>query len=144
MDAISEPNVTAGEPMSINELPDDILLQILSYFGLEDLCFIIAEVCKRWSDILKYKTLWTTLSYSCDRTADFSHVVQVRCAALLGFRTNVSLRVMAEVFSKCLSTVRLVTDAFIRTVINLYFICFPLHPHSTAGKTVVYSSVILC
>jgi hypothetical protein len=81
-----EPSVMAGELRSLNDLPDEILLNILSHFGPEDLCFIIAKVCERWNALSKDVTLWNTLSYSCDRTSDISRVVQVRCAALLGFR----------------------------------------------------------
>jgi hypothetical protein len=123
MDAISKPTVTARDTMSINELPDDILLQILSYFGLEDMCFVISKVCERWSNVLKYKTLWNALSFTCDRTDDIGYVEQVRCDALLVFRANVNLRIMAEVSRKCLSTIWLVTDPFIlltvHTIIHL-------------------------
>jgi hypothetical protein len=133
--------------MSINEFPDEVLLEILSYLGPEVLGLIIPEVCKRWSALARDVTLWKKLSYSCGGTDHFSRVEQVRCAALLGLRANVSLRIMAEVSRKCLSTIWLVTDAFIlltvNTIIHLSLICFPLHPHSTAGKSVVYSSVIL-
>jgi hypothetical protein len=84
----SEPSVMEGEQRSINDLPDEILLKILSHFGPEDICFIIAEVCERWNALSKEVTLWNKLSYSCDDTSDISRVVQVRCAAFLGFRTK--------------------------------------------------------
>jgi hypothetical protein len=46
---------------------------------------------------------------------------------------------------ECLGIIWIVTDAFIpltvHGIISLSFICFPLHPHSIAGKTVVYSSL---
>jgi hypothetical protein len=87
-DVSSEPFAIAGEPRSINDLPDEILLKILSHFGPEDLCLIIAEVCERWNALSKEVIIWTKMSYRCDRTSDISCVVQVRCAALLGFRTN--------------------------------------------------------
>jgi hypothetical protein len=52
---------------------------------------------------------------------------------------------VAKVSRECLGIILLVTDAFIlltvHGIINLSFICFPLHPHSIAGKTVVYSSL---
>jgi len=48
-DVCSELSVTASEPMSINDLPDEILLQILSHLGPEDLCLNIAKVCKKWN-----------------------------------------------------------------------------------------------
>jgi hypothetical protein len=50
---------------------------------------------------------------------------------------------VANVSRECLGIIWLVTDAFIlltlHGIISLSFICFPLHPYSTAGKTAVYS-----
>jgi hypothetical protein len=87
-DLLFEPSVMTGEPRSINDFTDKIMLKILSYFGPEDLCLIIAKVCERWNALSKDVTLWKSLSYSCDRTSDISRVVQVRCVTVLGFRTN--------------------------------------------------------
>ena len=84
----SEQSVMASEPTSLNDLPDEILLKILSHFGPEDLCCIIAKVCERWNILAKDKTLWKTLSYSCDYFSDISRIAEVRCTALLGFWTN--------------------------------------------------------
>jgi hypothetical protein len=86
-DVPSKLTVKAGEPRSINDIPDEIMLKILSYFGPEDLC-IIAKVCKRWNDLAKDVTLWKKLSYSCDGGDDISRVEQVRCVELLGFGGN--------------------------------------------------------
>jgi hypothetical protein len=99
--------------LSINEFPNEIIMKILSCLGPEDLCFIIPKVCERWNALAKDVTLWKTLSYSCDDTSDMSRVVQVRCATLLGFRTNVNLLIVAKVFRKSLSATWLLTDAFI-------------------------------
>jgi hypothetical protein len=48
-------------------------------------------------------------------------------------------------FPECLGIICLVPDAFIPLtvcgIINLSVICFPLHPYTTAGKTVVYISL---
>jgi len=84
----SEQSVMASEPTSLNDLPDEILLKILSHFGPEDLCCTIAKVCERWNILAKDKTLWKTLSYSCDYYSDISRIAEVRCTALLGFSTN--------------------------------------------------------
>jgi len=84
----SEQSVIASEPTSLNDLPDEILLKILSYFGPEDLCCIIAKVCERWNILAKDKTLWKTLSYRCGRDSDISRIAEVRSTALLGFSTN--------------------------------------------------------
>jgi hypothetical protein len=87
-DVSSEPTALTGKPMSINDIPNEIMLKILSYVGPEDLCRTVAKVCERWNALAKDVTLWNTLSYSCDRTSVIRHVVKVRCAALLGLSTN--------------------------------------------------------
>jgi hypothetical protein len=84
----SEPSVMASEPMSINDLPDEIILKILSYFGPEDLCLAIAKVCERWNALAKGVIIWKTLSYKCDRSSDISCITEVRCTTVLGFRIN--------------------------------------------------------
>jgi len=87
-DVCSETSVNACEPRSLNDLPNEILLKILSHFGPEDLCLIIAKVCEKWNALTKDKILWKTLSYSCNGSSDISRITQVSCTALLGFRTN--------------------------------------------------------
>jgi len=84
----SETSVMASEPTSLNDLPDEILLKILSYFGPKDLCCIIAKVCERWNILANDKILWKNLSYSCKTSSDISRIAEVRCTALLGFWTN--------------------------------------------------------
>ena len=81
-----ETPVITSEQMSLNDLPDEILLHILSYIGTEDLC-LIAKVSERFNVIAK-DALRKTLSYSCDRSSDSSHIKKVRRTALLGFRAN--------------------------------------------------------
>jgi hypothetical protein len=88
LDVFSEPSVIASELRSLNDFPDEILLKILSHFGPEDLLLIIAKVCERWNSLAKDAILWETFSYNCNRSSDISHVAQVRCTTLLGFRTN--------------------------------------------------------
>ena len=78
----------ASAPKTLNDLPDEILLKILSYFGQEDLCCITAKVCEKWNILAKNKILWKNLSYSCDCDSDKSRIAEVRSTALLGFRTN--------------------------------------------------------
>ena len=87
-DVCSETSVIACEPRSLNDLPDEILLKILSHFGPEDLCLIIAKVCEKWNVLTKDKILWKTLSYSCNGSSDISRIAEVSCTALLAFRTN--------------------------------------------------------
>jgi hypothetical protein len=76
------------EGVSINDLPDEILLKILSHFGPEELSFNIAKVCKRWNALSRDVTMWKEKCYSCDNNSDISRVSKVRCAVMLGFRAN--------------------------------------------------------
>ena len=84
----SEPSVMASELRSLNDLSDEILLKILSHFGPEDLCLIIAKVCEKWNVLAKDVVLWKNLSYYCDRSSDISHIKEVSCTKLFCFRAN--------------------------------------------------------
>jgi len=42
----------------ITQLPDEILLQIVSYFNIHDLCFLIPKICKRFSRISRDNSIW--------------------------------------------------------------------------------------
>ena len=84
----SEPSVMTNELMSLNDLLDEILLKILSHFGPEGLCLLIVKVCEKWNVLAKDMILWKTLSYSCDWSSDISCIAELRCTALLGFRTK--------------------------------------------------------
>jgi len=87
-DVSSEPSVIASQLRSINDLPDEIILKIMSHFEPEDLCLNIAKVCERWNGLAKDVVLWKRLSYYCDESSDYSKIEEVRCTAVLGFRTN--------------------------------------------------------
>ena len=78
----SKSSLMASET-SLNDLPEEILLKILSHFGLEDLCLIIAKVCERWN-ILAKDIRRKKLAYECDNRSDISRITEVRCATLLG------------------------------------------------------------
>ena len=67
----------ASEPISLNDLPVEIQLKILSHFGPEDLCHNIAKVCEKWNVLAKYMVLWKTLPYSCDWSADINRIAEV-------------------------------------------------------------------
>jgi hypothetical protein len=77
-----------SEMTSLNDLPEEVLLKIFSYFELEDLCLKIAKVCEKWKGLTKSMLLWKKLSYSCDDSTGISHIKEVRYTALFGFRTN--------------------------------------------------------
>jgi hypothetical protein len=78
----------ASEPVSLNDIPHEILLKIFSYFGPEELCLIIAKVCKSWNALAKDVIMWRTLSYECDHNSHINCIAQVRCTTLLVFSTN--------------------------------------------------------
>ena len=78
----------ASKPTLINDLPNEVLLEILSYFGPEDLCLIIAKVCDRWKCLAKDVILWKKLSFHCGPSSNISLIEEVRCTMLLWFRTN--------------------------------------------------------
>jgi hypothetical protein len=75
--AVSKLSQVTSEFRSLNDFPDEILLKILSHFGPEDLCLIIAKVCERWNALARDLTLWKSLSYACDQDSEFSKDVQV-------------------------------------------------------------------
>jgi hypothetical protein len=83
-----EPCTFVSEPRSINDLPDEILLKILSHFGPEELICDIADVCDKWKILSMDRSLWKEASYSWDNSSDMGRIVKVRCTALLGFRSN--------------------------------------------------------
>ena len=87
-DMCSETSVMASKPTSISDLPDEILLQILSYVGPEDVYLNIAKVCEKWNVLAKDMVLWKTLQYNCDPSSDIRRIAEVRCTILLEFKTN--------------------------------------------------------
>ena len=87
-DLYSDPSIMNSTPTSINDLPDEVLLHILSHFGPEELSLIIAKVCLRWNVLAKDVVLWKYLSYTCDNFSDISLISEVRCSKSLGFNTN--------------------------------------------------------
>ena len=84
----SETSIIASQPTSLNDLPEEILLKILSHIGPEDLCLIIAKVCERWNILAKDVVLWKKISYDCDYSSDIKRIKKVRCIEFVAFRTN--------------------------------------------------------
>jgi len=87
-DMCSEPSAMASKPTSINDLPDEMLLNILSYFVPQELCLTIAKVCRRWNALANDVVLWKTLSCNWGLSSNISHIKEVRCTILLRCRTN--------------------------------------------------------
>jgi hypothetical protein len=78
----------AGKPTTVNDLPEEIVLEILSYVGPEDLCLSVSKVCEKWNVLAKHIVLWKTLSYNCDHSSDISRIAEVRYIKLLVLSTN--------------------------------------------------------
>ena len=68
----------ASKATSLNDLPNEILEEIYSHFGLEDL-FIIAKVCEKWKNLVIDMILRKKLSYRCSCLTDIAHIKKVRC-----------------------------------------------------------------
>jgi hypothetical protein len=75
--SVSKSSLVTSKLKSVNDFPDEILLKILSHFGPEELCLIIAKVCERWNALARDVTLWKSLSYICDDSSEFSEDVRV-------------------------------------------------------------------
>jgi hypothetical protein len=82
-----EPSVLESTPRSINDLPNEILIHILSYLGPDELIHNIAKVSDRWTFLAKDVQLWKSLSYNCGETSDISRISEVRCSISFGFST---------------------------------------------------------
>jgi hypothetical protein len=74
--------------MTINDLPDEILLNILSYIEPQDLYLIIAKVCEKWNALAKDVSLWKDLCYTFEGETDINNIEEVRWTTLLLFSTN--------------------------------------------------------
>jgi hypothetical protein len=73
---------------SVMDLPDIVILKILSYLGPEDLIFKIPEMGDRWEYLANDHTVWKKLTYKCDRLSDLDRVSKVSCTTFVGFKTN--------------------------------------------------------
>jgi hypothetical protein len=74
--------------MTINDLPDEILLNILSYIEPQDLNRIIAKVCERWNAVAKDVSLWKDVCFTFEGETDINYIEEVRRTTLLLFSTN--------------------------------------------------------
>jgi hypothetical protein len=76
--------VMASDRIYVRDLPEEIILEILSYLKPEDLVFNIPELGHRWGALAKSETLWKKLTYKCDRY-NYDRAFKVRCTT---FKTN--------------------------------------------------------
>ncbi|GLH14709.1 Uncharacterized protein GBIM_19047 [Gryllus bimaculatus] len=49
---------------TINDLPDEMLVEIFSYLCVEDLAINVRKVSKRWEEVAKENKLWRNLTYT--------------------------------------------------------------------------------
>ena len=45
-------------------LPDHVLLRIFGYFSVEQLSHRIAPVSRRWNELAKHPSLWTSIEFT--------------------------------------------------------------------------------
>jgi uncharacterized FAD-dependent dehydrogenase len=69
----------ANEAMSINDIPIEILEEIFSHFGLENLVLIIGKVCEKWKNLVIDTILRKKVSYICGNSTDITHIEKVSC-----------------------------------------------------------------
>jgi hypothetical protein len=94
--------VSPTQLISLSDFPNEILMKIFSYFGPEDLCFIVAKVCERWNALARVAVLWKKLSYKCDRDSELCRVVRVsqNTTSMVGV-LNLVLLESKKVFANC-------------------------------------------
>ena len=49
--------------MDITELPDSVLVNVLKYFSLKELCTSIRQTCKKWQEVSYDLTLWKHVDF---------------------------------------------------------------------------------
>lgn len=57
--------------VTLQDLPDDVLLSIFAYFSCRQLCQVIGCVCRRWYTLSRNPTLWKDIdlsNYNCSLT----------------------------------------------------------------------------
>lgn len=68
---------TLSTVLSINDLPDDVLLKIFEYVAYEDLALNVSCVCLRWKNIVDDPALWCGSTYACDERQSLDRVLQI-------------------------------------------------------------------
>ncbi|XP_047004012.1 dynein regulatory complex subunit 6-like isoform X2 [Schistocerca americana] len=70
-------NLMDDPPLSINDLPNEILLQIFFYLSVEDIALNVQFVCSRWSEVCSNDVLWKNSCLSVEGSASIQYVVSL-------------------------------------------------------------------
>jgi hypothetical protein len=95
----SKTSLITIKPISLNQLPDEIIEQILSNLGPDELYFTIAHVSERLN-ILAKDVLRKTNSYTLDSSSDISAFKEVRSTRLLDLGLTTLKILPHQVFKK--------------------------------------------
>jgi len=60
--------------VTVDSLPNEILLKIFAYLGSEDVCLAVAKVCERWNYITRDVTLWKNLIFICNKNMSIGYI----------------------------------------------------------------------
>jgi F-box/leucine-rich repeat protein 7 len=58
-------------------LPNEILLKIFTYLDSKDVCLAVANVCKRWKYLTRDVTLWKNLNFVCNKDMNIDYLIFV-------------------------------------------------------------------
>lgn len=65
--------------VNLQDLPDDILLSIFTYFSCEQLCQVIGCVCRHWYLLSRNPTLWKYIDLSNHNHSLTCQAIEVMC-----------------------------------------------------------------
>lgn len=72
-------------PNLFNNLPEELILEILSFISLKELCFSIPLVCKKWKDFATSPFLWLHLDFNETKyltTDSLYNIICIKCPLL--------------------------------------------------------------
>lgn len=92
--------------VTLDSLPNEILLTIFKFLDSVDVCLAVANVCERWNYITRDVTLWKNLSFICNKNMNMKYISSVlsempliKCVKLQ-WRTDVDL-IFQELCCNC-------------------------------------------
>ena len=92
--------------LTINDLPNEILLEVFGYLDIEDVCFSVREVCERWHYLSRDETLWKNLNFVCNKNMSTLYITHLLTelpllqSLQLQWRTDVDL-IFHELCNSC-------------------------------------------
>ncbi|XP_063217097.1 F-box/LRR-repeat protein 20-like isoform X2 [Bacillus rossius redtenbacheri] len=63
--------------VSLNDFPDEVLVEILRHLPAEELAGAARRVCRRWGALCRDRTVWEGKSFACDRLTERSVILDV-------------------------------------------------------------------